>query len=83
MFALRGFWLASADDAWTTAAISNPAGQSENYIGTQIETRLRWDILPRNIRLEAGAAHIFAGDLMDQAGKKDVSYVYTQAVFSF
>ena len=83
MFALRGFWLSSADDAWTTSGISNPAGQSENYIGTQIETRLRWDIIPKNLRLEGGVAHIFAGDLMDRAGKKDVSYVYTQAVFSF
>ncbi len=83
MLAVRGFWLASADDAWTTAGIRNAAGQSENYIGTQIETRLRWDVIPDNLRLEAGAAHIFAGDLMDNAGKKDVSYFYTQASFSF
>ena len=81
--ALRGFWLASDDDAWTTARISNTATQSENYIGTQIETRLRWDILPGNVRLEAGAAHIFAGDLMQSAGKSDSSYFYTQASFSF
>ncbi len=83
MIALRGFWLASADDAWTTAGIRNAAGQSENYIGSQIETRLRWDIIPKNLRLEAGAAHIFSGDLMNNAGKQDVSYFYTQASLSF
>jgi hypothetical protein len=81
--ALRGFWLASDDDAWTTARINNTTGQSENYIGTQLETRLRWDIVPGNLRLEAGAAHIFAGDLMDKAGKTDATYIYTQASFSF
>lgn len=81
--ALRGFWLASDDDAWTTAGISNAAGQSDNFIGTQIETRLRWDIRPGNLRLEAGAAHIFAGDLMDSAARNDVNYFYTQASFSF
>lgn len=81
--ALRGFWLASDDDIWTTARISNTPGQSENYIGTQIETRLRWDILPGNLRLEAGAAHIFSGALMNNAGKNDTSYFYTLASLFF
>jgi hypothetical protein len=81
--ALRGFWLASGDDDWTTARISKVAGQSANYIGTQIETRLLWDIFPGNLRLEAGAAHIFAGELMDNATKGDTSYFYTQASLSF
>ena len=81
--ALRGFWLASDDDAWTTSGLRNPAGFSDNYIGTQIETRVRWDVFPSNLRLEAGAAHIFAGDLLENAGKGDASYFYTQAVFYF
>jgi hypothetical protein len=81
--ALRGFWLASEDDAWTSARIGNTAGQSVNYIGTQVETRLRWDVVPGNLRFEAGAAHIFAGDLMDNAGKTDTGYFYTQASLSF
>ena len=53
------------------------------YIGTQVEARLRWDILPKNIRLEGGVAHIIAGDLMAGAVKKDTTYAYTQAVFKF
>ncbi|MEM6999075.1 MAG: alginate export family protein [Pseudomonadota bacterium] len=81
--ALRAYWLASDNDAWTTAGISNVAGQSDNYIGTQLETRVRWDAVPGNIRIEAGAAHIFAGDLMNGAGKSDATYLYSQAVFSF
>jgi len=81
--ALRGYWLASDNDAWTTAGISNVAGQSDNYIGTQIEARVIWDVLPKNVRLEAGAAHLFAGDLMDGAGKSDAAYLYSQAIFSF
>jgi len=81
--ALRGYWLASDNDAWTTARITNAAGQSDNYIGTQIEARVRWKVLPKNIRIEAGAAHLFAGDVMDGAGKSDATYVYSQAVFWF
>ncbi|MFQ5659397.1 MAG: alginate export family protein [Gammaproteobacteria bacterium] len=81
--ALRGFWLASDNDAWTTAQISNPAGFSDNYIATQIEARLRWQLFPKNVRIEAGVAHLFAGDLMDDAGKGDATYLYSQMVFWF
>ena len=81
--ALRGYWVASDNDAWTTARITNATGQSDNYIGTQIEARVRWEVLPKNIRIEAGAAHLFAGDVMDGEGKSDASYLYSQVVFWF
>ena len=81
--ALRSYWLASDNDSWTTAGIANATGQSDNYIGTQIEARARWEVVPKNIRIEAGAAHLFAGDLMDSAGKSDATYLYSQVVFSF
>ncbi len=79
MLALRGFWLASVNDQWTGAAING----TDSYIGTQIEARIRWDILPKNVRLEGGIAHIFAGDLMENAHKKDSTYVYSQMVLKF
>ena len=81
--ALRGYWLASDNDAWTTARIANAVGQSDNYIGTQFEVRVRWEIIPKNMRLEAGAAHLIAGDLMENAGKDDATYLYSQLVFWF
>lgn len=81
--ALRSYWLASDNDAWTTAGISNSIGQSDNFIGTQIEARVRWELVPKNIRVETGAAHLFAGDIINGASKNDSSYFYTQAVFWF
>ena len=78
---LRGFWLASADDAWTTARIT-PADDN-SYIGTQIEGRIRWDVLPGNVRLETGLLHLFSGDVMDDANKNDSTYGYLQASFTF
>ena len=80
MTALRGFWLASSDDVWTTAGIAS-AGNS--YIGTQLEARLRWNVVPGNIKTEAGFAHLFSGDVMQAAGKSDSHYLYTQLVLSF
>lgn len=79
MVALRGFWRASTADSWTTAGISG----APSYIGTQIEARLRWEPLPKNLQFEVGAAHLFAGDLMDQADKKDSNYAYTQMTVKF
>jgi len=81
--ALRGYWLASNNDSWTTAGIANVAGQSDSYIGTQIEARIRWEVAPKNIRIEVGGAHLVAGDLMDSVGKNDATYLYSQAVFWF
>jgi hypothetical protein len=81
--AFRGFWLADDGDAWTTAGLRNLPGVSENYIGSQIEGSLRWDVVPGNVRVEAGGAYLFAGDFMDDAGKDDVNYLYTQLEFFF
>ena len=80
---LRGYWLASDNDSWTTASIANSAGQSDNYIGTQFEARIRWQAVPENIRIEAGGAYLIAGDVMNNAGKSDSTYLYSQLVFSF
>ncbi len=81
--AFRGYWLASDDDAWTVSGIRNPPGVSESYIGSQLEGSLRWDIVPGNVRLEAGGAYLIAGDLMDDANKDDANYLFTQLEFFF
>ncbi len=78
MFALRGFWRESTADSWTTAGING----SQAYIGTQLEARLRWQAIPKNLSVEGGVAHLFAGDLMTQAGKGDATFVYSQITIS-
>jgi hypothetical protein len=83
----RTFWLASKSDAWTTTGIIDPQGSSGNHLGTQIEIRVRWDVAPQNVRLEAGYAHTFWGEFIDNAPgsnrQGDSDYFYTQASFSF
>lgn len=80
---LRSFWLADSNDTWITAGISNPAGSSDSYIATQVEVRARFNLIPQNLRIESGAAYLFAGDLMENAGKGDSSFIYTQIVLWF
>ena len=85
--AYRAFWLASDRDAWTTAGLRDPSGRTRPYVGSQIEARVRWDVLPRNLRLEVGFAHLFRGEFIRRApgasGQGAPTYVYSQAVIGF
>ena len=83
--ALRSFWLADKRDGWTTSrGLRDTTGSSGDYLGTQIEIRIRWNVLPGNLKLETGYAHLFDGEFIDnvpQSSKPgDLSYVYAQIV---
>ncbi len=87
MVSIRGFWLASDNDAWVASGAVDPAGDSGDFIASQIELRVRWDALPRNLRIEAGAAWLFAGEFVDDApnsnGVDRSTYAYLQATLHF
>lgn len=84
--ALRSFWLADRSDTWTTAGVRDATGKSGRYLGTQIEMRLRWKVLPGNLLLEGGYAHLFDGEFLQEAPTSsrpgDLNYAYIQAVIS-
>lgn len=86
----RTFWLASKTDGWTTSGVSDPLGESGDHIASQIEFRVRWRIVPETVLLEAGYAHLFAGEYIDSDSgssnsnrQGDSDYFYTQAKFNF
>ena len=83
----RSFWLAEKRDAWTTAGVQDPTGRSGSYIGSQLDFRIRWMVLPKNLRLETGYAHLFAGRFIDDAPNSnregDSNYVYAQTQLWF
>ncbi|MCA9414125.1 MAG: alginate export family protein [Candidatus Omnitrophica bacterium] len=86
-FAHRFNWLASDTDAWTTAGVRDPSGQTGTFIGHQIECRVRWKAIPEKLDIEFGAAHLFAGEFMKDApnsnGEGDATYGYVQTVLTF
>ena len=65
MIAHRYHYLASDQDAWTTSGLVDPTGAAGSSIGQLSEIRVRHDILPGNLRLEAGIAHLTAGSFLD------------------
>jgi hypothetical protein len=80
--AYSGYWLASDQDAWTTTGVRDLTGSSGSFIGSQLEIRVRIKLLPGNLTLESGYAHLFAGEFIDDAPNSnrqgDSDYVYTQ-----
>jgi hypothetical protein len=79
--------LAADEDFWVPAGVVDPNGNSGSYVGSQVEMRLRFDVIPDNVRLEAGYAHLFAGEFIDDAPNSndqgDSDYVYTQISIDF
>ncbi|MEM7517659.1 MAG: alginate export family protein, partial [Planctomycetota bacterium] len=87
MFASRMHYLASDRDAWTTAGLIDPTGNTNRYLGNLSEVRVRWEAKPKNIRVEVGIAQLTRGDFADDApganDEGDATYGYLQTTFTF
>ena len=83
--AYRAAWLAEARDAWTTSGLRDVSGASGSFIGQQVEARVRWSLLPGNIRFEMGIAHLFLGEFAVSApntnGDRSPTIIYSQLGF--
>jgi hypothetical protein len=87
MLADRFYYLASDQDAWTTAGVVDPAGESGDYVGNMAEIQVRYEVVPRSFQLEVGYAYLFQGEFAEDApsanGEGDVSYAYVSTTFTF
>lgn len=88
LIAMRGFWLQSARDQWTVGRIQDTTGNAGRYLGIQAETRLQYDLVPGNVRLEGGVAYLFEGAFPRDAPRDNLApgnsfYGYTQLVLKF
>lgn len=83
MLAARSLRLASVEDGWREAGDTTGTGGD---VGDQYECRVRWDVAPKSLRLEGGAAY-FAGDNFRETStlgrRTDTSYFYFQTIWTF
>jgi hypothetical protein len=83
----RFYWLASDTDAWTTAGVRDPSGQSGDYLGNMPELQVRWHAVPKNILVDTGFAYLFQGDFPEDApnanGQGDSAFAYLEVTFTF
>lgn len=78
--AYRLVWLASARDAWTTAGVRDPSGEAGSFVGQQIEARVRWHAVPKNLALELDVAYLRRGRFAREApGTRDAPAAYIAA----
>lgn len=79
--------LDEADDFFARSGVRDPAGASGKFAGNQIEARLRYWLVPDNIRLESGGAIFLNGRFLETApnitGEGDPRYFYADVEFTF
>ncbi len=86
----HAFWLASTDDSWyrangvATVRPLTPAAQgASNYAGAEADLTLTYAI-SKNVNVEAGYSHFFAGDyLADTGPSDDADFIYLQTGITF
>jgi hypothetical protein len=67
MATVRGLWLASAVDAFSTTGIRDATGASGSYAGTQWDSRVRYWLIPKRMQLEVNALLLKHGQFLQQA----------------
>ena len=79
MFSYRHLWLAEARDTWGRTGRRDVTGESGSYLGQQLEGRLRWDVVPGNVRIETGGVIFNTRNLADT----NTLFGYLAATFTF
>ena len=77
------YWLAADSDAWVIPGRCDPRGQSGDFVGQELEVRVRYRIDPR-MEIEAGYSHFFPGPFVGNTGPADdTDLFYVQTTFHF
>ena len=79
MVSWRHFWLEEARDTWGKTRLRDATGETGSYLGQHLEFRIRWDVIPGNLRLDTGGIFLNAEGLSD----KNTRYGFLGAVFTF
>lgn len=82
----RAIWLASERDALTTAGVRDASGNTDRFVGQQLETSLSIKLSPQ-FDAELGAAYLRKGAFLRDAPNApdagNTRYIYTQLTYKF
>jgi hypothetical protein len=83
----RAMWLESATDAFSTTGVRDPRGRSGGYAGEQLEGRVRYWLVPDQLRFEADAAWLHKGRFLETAPNRpdprDTAYLSLNLTANF
>ncbi|MFV0278717.1 MAG: alginate export family protein [Parahaliea sp.] len=80
---LRGAWLAEEADTSPSSGLDSGNPNGSRHLGTQLEIVLRWQAIPKRLRLETGTAYFLGSEALRDRGIEDKIYVYFQTGISF
>lgn len=72
--------LAEQAQGWSTTRYHHPDNLGEDFMGDQLETRVRWHLFSNKLTIDGGYVWINAGPYMDLVNKGDSHYVYLQTI---
>jgi hypothetical protein len=72
--------LAEEAQGWRTTRYRHPGDLGEDFLGDQLEVRVRWHLFSNKLTIDGGYAWINAGPYMDAVNKGDSNYVYIQTI---
>lgn len=75
----RHFWLAEARDSWGRTGQRDVTGDSGSYVGQHLELRVRWSVVPGNVRIDSGVIFLNAKNLVDR--NSEFFYIGTKLDF--
>lgn len=86
----HAFFLATTDDVWYRAngatavrPLNALSRNADSYAGSEVDFTVQWNVT-KNVALEAGYSHFFAGDyLADTGASDDADFGYVQATITF
>ncbi len=83
----RAMWLANSKDAFSTSGVVDATGRSGDFAGHQLEGRVRWWVIPQDLRLEVNAAWLAKGAFLKNAPNAprtgDTRYVSVALITQF
>lgn len=86
MVSLRSFWLAAAEDAFSSTGVRDASGRAGDFAGHQLDARLRY-ALAKAVRLEADVVLLAKGRFLREAPNAPAGdftrYISLNATFLF
>ena len=77
--------LAAARDRWVKAGLQDATGTAGDDLGSQLNAKAVWTVIPGNLRFMAGYSQLFAGGYQQRlTGKQfDTRYAFIEAIVDF
>ncbi|HEY8539483.1 MAG TPA: alginate export family protein, partial [Steroidobacteraceae bacterium] len=63
----KALWLESRTDSFSSSGVRDPTGRSGNFAGHQLDTRLRYWLIPKMLRFEGDVVLLFKGRFLEAA----------------